>query len=74
MGKTRYLIFPCVACGRPAICREGQKIKVCPFCGAKTKLAGVRCLGRASSPREAKELISRLKLQASPRKGERRRV
>lgn len=58
-----YLIFPCSSCGKPAVSKEGQKTKVCPFCGAKTRLAEVKQLGKISSPREAKELVSRLKIQ-----------
>ncbi len=42
--------------------KEGQKTKLCAFCGAKNNLSRVRVLAKALNHSEARQVISKLKV------------
>lgn len=57
-----YLIFKCKTCGKLNISKEGQKTKLCAFCGAKNNLSKVEVLAKALDRFKARQTILKLKV------------
>ncbi|MEM2901914.1 MAG: DUF1922 domain-containing protein [Candidatus Bathyarchaeia archaeon] len=55
------LIILCRKCKRPSLAFEGAKSKICPYCGVRELITSGRILAKASSPEEARALISAYK-------------
>lgn len=55
------LIVLCRKCKKPSLAFEGTKFKICPYCGMREPVSSRRILAKASSPEEARALISTYK-------------
>lgn len=58
---NKFVIIMCRNCRNPSLSYENVRAKICPYCGSRTSIIGSRIVGRASSPEEAKAMISALK-------------
>ncbi|MFP3177522.1 MAG: DUF1922 domain-containing protein [Thermocladium sp.] len=55
-----YLVLICPRCGRPSAARTGSRSHECPYCGFMFPVANASLVGKASSGREAREIIRQL--------------
>lgn len=56
-----YVVVNCPRCGGLMLAKTVHRTRSCPHCGQRSKLHGLRVLGRTSSPAEAVALIQALK-------------
>jgi DNA-directed RNA polymerase subunit RPC12/RpoP len=61
LSQRKYGIFRCRTCGKLNLAKTGQKLKTCPYCGARNKLSRRIFLAYASTPEEALKTVRRLK-------------
>ncbi len=61
--SRRFGIFKCRRCGRLNLAETSRKSKVCAYCGVRNRLAKVRFIAYASTPREASQILRRLKAE-----------
>ena len=67
----QYLVLVCDRCGNYSAVREGARTHRCPYCGHLIETSRATIVARASSGREAREIITRLK---TPPELRRRRI
>ena len=58
---TLYVVVKCPRCGGLMLANTVHRTRSCPRCNHRSKLAGLRVLGRANSTRDAVALIQALK-------------
>jgi DNA-directed RNA polymerase subunit RPC12/RpoP len=59
MGVT--LIIKCAQCGGLTLSAEGQKTKICPYCGANINLLKAQKVVACKTAFEASEILRKLK-------------
>jgi len=62
-AKRRYVIVPCPYCKQLQVAPGNAKTKTCPYCGRRFKLREARIVAWSDDPRDASELVRRLKEQ-----------
>jgi len=59
--RRLYGVFKCKRCGRFNLAKSSQKTKTCAYCGVKNRLSKLSFIAYASNPREAAEILRKLK-------------
>ncbi len=64
-----YLIVYCPHCGKLMMANSANRTRQCPHCNHRAETFTLRVLARAESPRDAVEIIQRLKEEKRGGKG-----
>ncbi|MHA1333620.1 MAG: DUF1922 domain-containing protein [Candidatus Odinarchaeia archaeon] len=56
------MIFKCMNCHKLNLAKNGQKTRLCPFCGSKNQISKVNILFRVNNAEEAVSIIRAMKL------------
>lgn len=64
---VRYLIVRCPHCGNVCAVQIGYRTRQCPYCGTRFEVVRAQVIARASSGKEAREIIQKLKSGTGPR-------
>ncbi|UCG45332.1 MAG: DUF1922 domain-containing protein [Candidatus Bathyarchaeota archaeon] len=60
-----YVVIVCSRCGHYLLAKGGSKTRQCPYCQIRLRLAKVKKVASAKSPKEASALIRALKQRRS---------
>jgi ribosomal protein L37AE/L43A len=58
-----YLIVLCRKCDHPSLARGDQKVRTCPFCGAKLFIGKAKILAKAEDGETASLILRKLKMR-----------
>ena len=62
--RNQFLIVQCYRCGKLSMAKEGQKTKMCPYCGSKLAIGRTRVLACAKDPKTVLLMLRKLKRQS----------
>ncbi len=63
MTEQRYILSKCPRCKILLIADRRYKTKTCPHCNSRIELGELKVMSLAKDSREARELLSRAKLE-----------